>query len=56
VTAEAPTLADLLALCLQENQRRFAGYDARLQRPTTVPRLAGLALRLLGRRATAAAG
>ena len=53
VTGEAPTLAQLLALCLEENARRFAGYDARLLRPTTVPRLAGLALRLVGRRARA---
>jgi hypothetical protein len=31
---------DLMALCLQENDRRFAGYDARLVRPRTVPTLA----------------
>ncbi len=30
---------DLMALCLKENDRRFAGYDPRLLRPTTVPRL-----------------
>lgn len=47
VAAEAPSLRGILALCLAENERRFAGYDARLQRPTTVPRLARLALRLL---------
>jgi hypothetical protein len=35
---------DLMMLCLQENDRRFAGYDPRLLRPTTVPRLARLAL------------
>jgi hypothetical protein len=35
---------DLMALCLKENDRRFAGYDPRLLRPTTVPRLVRLAL------------
>jgi hypothetical protein len=30
---------DLMALCLEENGRRFAEYDARLVRPTTVPAL-----------------
>jgi hypothetical protein len=39
---------DLIALCLAENDRRFAGYDDRLLRPRTVPRLAGLVLRLGG--------
>ena len=34
----------LLTLCLQENDRRFAGYDARFVRPTTVPALARIAL------------
>lgn len=37
---------DLLALCLAENDRRFAGYDERLLRPRTVPRLAWFVLRL----------
>ena len=50
VAAEAPTLPELLALCLAENERRFAGYDARLLRPATVSRLVRIALRLLGRR------
>jgi hypothetical protein len=30
---------DLMALCLEENDRRFAEYDARLVRPRTVPAL-----------------
>jgi len=40
---------DLIALCLAENDRRMAGYDPRLLRPTTVPFLARLALRVLRR-------
>jgi hypothetical protein len=39
--------AELLRLCLQENDRRFAGYDRRLLRPRTVPALARFALRLI---------
>ncbi len=35
---------DLMMLCLQENDRRFSGYDARFVRPTTVPALAKIAL------------
>jgi hypothetical protein len=35
---------DLMQLCLQENDRRIAGYDARFVRPTTVPALARVAL------------
>jgi hypothetical protein len=49
VAPEAPPLRELLALCLSENDRRFAGYDTRLLRPVTVPRLVRCALRLLGR-------
>jgi hypothetical protein len=52
VTTEAPTIRELLLLCVAENDRRFGGYDARLQRPTTVPRLARLALRLMPSGAT----
>jgi hypothetical protein len=37
-------VSDLMALCLKENDRRFAGYDPRLMRPTTVPGLARFAL------------
>lgn len=39
--------AELIGLCLAENDRRMAGYDARLMRPNTVPTLARLALRFL---------
>jgi hypothetical protein len=39
---------DLMAICLTENDRRFAGYDPRLLRPTTTPTLARLAV-CLGR-------
>ena len=38
---------ELIDLCLSENERRMAGYDRRLLRPTTVPRLARLVRRLL---------
>jgi hypothetical protein len=37
---------DLMAICLTENDRRFAGYDPRLLRPTTTPALARLAIRI----------
>ena len=37
----------LMRICLAENDRRFAGYDARLLRPTTVPSLARLATHFL---------
>lgn len=40
-------LAELLAICVSENDRRLSGYDPRLLRPTTMPHLARLALRLL---------
>jgi hypothetical protein len=45
--AEISPLA-LMAICLEENDRRFAGYDPRLLRPTTVPALARAAVRLAG--------
>ena len=47
---------DLMELCLRENDRRFAGYDPRLMRPTTTPWLARLALRLMRRPIPATAG
>ena len=37
----------LIDLCLVENERQMAGYDARLLRPTIVPRLAKLVRRFL---------
>ena len=45
---------ELMQLCLAENDRRFAGYDARLLRPTTTPTLVRLALRFMRRKAMAA--
>jgi hypothetical protein len=36
----------LMAICLSENDRRFAGYDPRLLRPQTTPALARLAVRI----------
>jgi hypothetical protein len=36
----------LMAICLTENDRRFAGYDPRLLRPTTTPALARFAVRI----------
>ncbi|WP_397448013.1 ferritin-like domain-containing protein [Pseudomonas sp. NA-150] len=40
-------LPALLDLCLAEDQRRMAGYDQRLLRPSFIPRLARLARRFL---------
>jgi hypothetical protein len=40
----------LMAICLAENDRRFAGYDHRLLRPTTTPAIARLVCRLARRR------
>lgn len=34
------TLPDFMDLCLEEDDRRFAGYDKRLLRPTTAPAIA----------------
>ena len=42
-------IRELMTVCLHENDRRFAGYDPRLLRPTTMPRLVRLALRLFRR-------
>jgi len=40
VTPVEVGVRDFMAHCLQENDRRFAGYDARLVRPKTIPALA----------------
>ena len=40
-------IRDLIDVCLAENDRRFAGYDRRLRRPTTAPWLARLARRFM---------
>jgi hypothetical protein len=50
------SLRELMELCLEENDRRFAGYDARLRRPTTMPFLTRVACRLMPRRKHAPAG
>ena len=39
--------ADLIKLCLTENERRMGAYDERLLRPAAVPALARLALRIM---------
>ncbi|MEI5997975.1 ferritin-like domain-containing protein [Paraburkholderia bengalensis] len=44
---QALSTRQLIELCLQENDQRMSGYDKRLVRPTLVPKLARLALRLL---------
>ena len=47
VAAENFRLRDLMSLCLAENTRRFAGYDPRLLRPVTMPRLVRFAMRFM---------
>jgi len=47
--------AELLRICLAENERRLAGYDARLLRPRLVPTLVRLALRFMRDRSADAA-
>jgi hypothetical protein len=49
VAAEEVGLPEIIALCLAENDRRFAGYDLRLLRPVTMPALARFAARFLRR-------
>jgi hypothetical protein len=45
VSVNQVRVSELMQLCLDENERRFSGYDPRLLRPTTMPRLVKLALR-----------
>ena len=40
-------VADLMDVCLAENDRRLGKYDARLVRPNFVPRMVRLARRTL---------
>jgi len=47
---------ELMELCLAENDRRFAGYDRRLLRPTTMPALTRLACRFMRKPRLPAAG
>jgi hypothetical protein len=41
-------VGQLVAICLSENDRRLAPYDARLKRPRFVPFMARLALKFIG--------
>ena len=46
------SVPELMRLCLAENDRRFSGYDARLLRPETMPRLVRFALRFVREKKT----
>lgn len=46
VTAVEIGFLDLMQICLEENDRRLAGYDPRLCRPTRIPALARFVLKL----------
>jgi hypothetical protein len=41
------SLPELMDICLSENDRRFAGYDERLLRPTTMPNMVRFARRFM---------
>jgi hypothetical protein len=47
VTEQDLSVAELMARCLSENDRRFSGYDPRLLRPTTMPFMVKCALPVL---------
>ncbi len=44
VTNVDVSIGELMEICLSENDRRFAGYDQRLLRPTTMPNMVRFAL------------
>ena len=50
------SIAALMGICLAENDRRFAGYDNRLLRPTTTPAIARLVTWFAGCRNRVSAG
>ena len=47
VSAAETSVHELMTLCLEENDRRFSGYDRRLLRPETMPKLVRFALRFM---------
>jgi hypothetical protein len=47
VSSDDVSVPELMRICLEENDRRFAGYDPRLVRPTTAPNLTRFALRFM---------
>jgi hypothetical protein len=47
VSAAETSVRELMTLCLEENERRFSGYDRRLLRPETMPKLVRFALRFM---------
>ncbi len=51
--SQGMTLTGLLALCRQENERRFSPYDPALLRPKLAPRIADFLFFLLSRRRAA---
>ncbi|HQT83929.1 MULTISPECIES: ferritin-like domain-containing protein [Acidiphilium] len=53
VSSEDIKVFDLMRICLEENDRRFSGYDSRLLRPTTFPALVRLALKFVPQRKAA---
>ncbi len=47
VSPAQTSVRELMTLCLAESERRFAGYDPRLLRPETMPKLVRFALRFM---------